>query len=190
MNKDHNSPRDPRGDAPVIGMNLFRSTEEINYDLKQKYPDHPYLWWELETDEKTGWVYSSSSHILAKLVHNGGYWGVLDHANNAWLERGLTESDAKHTAKRWNLNYKTEYYVARELPPAAAAPQVAVRFQAAYSKAGAALAEHLREGDTLGTFAMVHIIEEANYTLRRCGLKFEHAGVDGWRVQTITSDTK
>jgi len=69
-NESQNShaPRDPREDAPVIGMDLSRPTKKIERDLIARF--HPRsFWWELETDEKSGWVYTPSSHILAKLVH-------------------------------------------------------------------------------------------------------------------------
>jgi len=71
MNQSHdpNSPRDSRYSAPVVGMDLSRSTEAIDHDLTQRYPQVRGLWWELETDEKTGWVYDSRSYIVARLVH-------------------------------------------------------------------------------------------------------------------------
>lgn len=62
--------RDPRSDAPVVGMDLSRSDEEIQRDLANRFTkQYPFFWWELETDEKSGWVYKKSSHILCKIVH-------------------------------------------------------------------------------------------------------------------------
>ena len=66
---DPNTPRDPRYQAPVVGMDLSRSTEAIDHDLMQRYPQVRGLWWELEPDEKTGWVYDSRSYIVTRLVH-------------------------------------------------------------------------------------------------------------------------
>ena len=70
-NVHSNAPRDPRGDAPVVGMDLLRPTTAIERDLRLQFPTRSF-WWELETDEKSGWVYTSSSHVLAKLVHVAG----------------------------------------------------------------------------------------------------------------------
>jgi len=61
--------RDPREDAPVVGMDLSRSTEDIHRDLRKRYPQYPFLWWELETDEKSGWVYQARTKIVCKIVH-------------------------------------------------------------------------------------------------------------------------
>jgi len=71
MNQAHNphTPRDPRAQAPVVGMDLSRTTEVIDHDLMQRYPQVRGLWWELEEDEKSGWVYDSRSYVIAQLVH-------------------------------------------------------------------------------------------------------------------------
>jgi hypothetical protein len=71
MNRAHNpnTPRDARADAPVVCMDLSRATKVIDQDLASRYPQVRGLWWELEEDEKTGWVYDSRSYIVAKLVH-------------------------------------------------------------------------------------------------------------------------
>lgn len=69
MTKDHHhssAPRDPRCDAPVVGMDLSRHIAAIERDLQARFGK---FWWELETDLKSGWVYDSASYILARLVH-------------------------------------------------------------------------------------------------------------------------
>jgi hypothetical protein len=53
-------------------MDLSRPTEDIHGDLRARWPRDPYLWWELEPDEQTGWVYSHGNRVLAKLVHVAG----------------------------------------------------------------------------------------------------------------------
>ena len=63
------APRDSRAVAPVVAMDLSRSTDEIHRDLRTRFPTHPTLWWELEENERSGWVYKSNSSILCKLVH-------------------------------------------------------------------------------------------------------------------------
>lgn len=68
MANDSIGPRDPRWDAPVVGLDLRRSIEAIHADLRARYPRVVGLWWELEPDEKSGWVYTGSSHIVCKLV--------------------------------------------------------------------------------------------------------------------------
>lgn len=71
MTTKHHSdaPRDPRQGAPAVGMDLSRSVAAINRDLIVRFGYARTFWWELETDEKSGWVYTPSSHILVKLVH-------------------------------------------------------------------------------------------------------------------------
>lgn len=59
--------RDARDSAPVVVMNLQRSTEELHADLSARYPLYIGMWWELETDEKSGWVYRSDGHLLDRL---------------------------------------------------------------------------------------------------------------------------
>ncbi|HTP97953.1 MAG TPA: hypothetical protein VMN56_01425 [Casimicrobiaceae bacterium] len=61
--------RDPRDEAPVIGMDLHRSTEAIHADLRERFPRVAGLWWELEEDERGGWVYNGSNYVLAKMAH-------------------------------------------------------------------------------------------------------------------------
>jgi hypothetical protein len=63
-------PRDPRAGAPVIGMDLTRSGAEIHSDLRARFPRVIGLWWELEEDERSGWVYDGSSHVRARLVQS------------------------------------------------------------------------------------------------------------------------
>jgi hypothetical protein len=62
--------RDPRAAAPVIAMDLTRPDSVIHADLRDRWPRDPGMWWELETDEKSGWVYNASGRILAKLVQS------------------------------------------------------------------------------------------------------------------------
>jgi hypothetical protein len=61
--------RNPRSDAPVIGMDLRRPDEEIHRDLRVRWPSVIDLWWELEEDERSGWVWSHN-RVLAKLVQS------------------------------------------------------------------------------------------------------------------------
>lgn len=69
---DQHTPRDSRDNATVIYMDLSAPTDEIDRTLHARFEHARGLWWELETDEKTGWVYDASSYILAKLVHVSG----------------------------------------------------------------------------------------------------------------------
>jgi len=63
--------RDPRSDAPELALDLSRPDAAIHRDLRARWPRDPGMWWELEPDSKSGWVYSASNRILAKLVHGG-----------------------------------------------------------------------------------------------------------------------
>ena len=63
------APRDPRSDAPTLALDLSRADNVIHRDLRARWPRDPGMWWELETDEQSGWVYSASNKILARLVH-------------------------------------------------------------------------------------------------------------------------
>jgi hypothetical protein len=63
---------------------------------------------------------------------------------------------------------------------------MSAHIEAAMSAAGAAFAEHVREGDRLGHGEIaVRIVQEANYSLRARGLVIEDAGSAGWVVQQI-----
>jgi hypothetical protein len=62
------TPRDPRSDAPVIVMDLSRNDDAIHRDLRARWPQDPFMWWELDPSEQTGWVYSRSNRILARIV--------------------------------------------------------------------------------------------------------------------------
>jgi hypothetical protein len=71
MNRTQDEPiRNERAAAPVIGMDLRRKDHEIHRDLRTRWPREPAMWWELETDEKSGWVYNGKGNILAKLVQS------------------------------------------------------------------------------------------------------------------------
>jgi hypothetical protein len=63
--------RDSRASAPEIAMDLSRPTGKIHFDLRQRWPRMVGMWWELESGEKSGWVYDGNDRILAKLVHVG-----------------------------------------------------------------------------------------------------------------------
>ena len=70
MNAHHsNAPRDPRGDAPVIGLDLSRSTRAIDRELRALYPHVAGFWWELDEGDRSGWVYRPDSRLVARLVH-------------------------------------------------------------------------------------------------------------------------
>lgn len=65
------APRDPRSEAPHLGMDLSRDTATIHGDLRARWPHASGMWWELDPDETSGWVYAGDNRILAKLVHVG-----------------------------------------------------------------------------------------------------------------------
>jgi hypothetical protein len=67
MNDD--IPRDSRSEAPEIAMDLTRDDASIHRDLRSRWPRMAGMWWELEPGEESGWVYSGSNKILAKLTH-------------------------------------------------------------------------------------------------------------------------
>lgn len=60
--------KNDRDSAPVIVMDLSRPTAAIHADLRARWPRVVDLWWELETNEQTGWVWDST-RVLAKLQH-------------------------------------------------------------------------------------------------------------------------
>jgi hypothetical protein len=62
--------RDARDDAPIIALDFLRSDALIHRDLRKRFPRVIGLWWELDESNKTGWAYSGSNRILAKLIHN------------------------------------------------------------------------------------------------------------------------
>ena len=61
-----------------------------------------------------------------------------------------------------------------QIPSPAVSRGIAGHLNAAFSAAGAGLAEHVRVGDKFGGEALSRLVEEANYTLRGKGLAIRH----------------
>jgi len=61
--------RDGLAQAPELAIDLQRPTDAIHRDLRTKWPTVIDLWWELDEDDRTGFVYSGNK-ILAKLVQS------------------------------------------------------------------------------------------------------------------------
>jgi hypothetical protein len=62
--------RDPRARAPDLAVDLTRPDDAIHRDLRDRWPREVNLWWELDPDERSGWVYGDRMRILARLVHH------------------------------------------------------------------------------------------------------------------------
>jgi len=60
--------RNGRNTAPDLVMDLSKSDQEIHRELRAKWPLVIDLWWELEMDERSGWVYNRN-RCLVRLVH-------------------------------------------------------------------------------------------------------------------------
>lgn len=61
--------RNPRSEAEHMSIDMTKTDIEIQRALRARWPRVVDLWWELETDQKSGWVYSGA-RVLAKLVHH------------------------------------------------------------------------------------------------------------------------
>ena len=60
--------RNPRSEAEHMSIDMTKPDIEIQRALRARWPRVINLWWELEPDEKSGWVYSGAQ-VLAKLIH-------------------------------------------------------------------------------------------------------------------------
>lgn len=63
--------RNGRMSARIVCLDLHRTTDEIQRDLRALWPRAADLWWELDADEgaeRRGFVYSGA-RVLARLVH-------------------------------------------------------------------------------------------------------------------------
>jgi len=58
-----------QSNVPVICMDLRRSTAAIHRDLVTTFGNVQFRW-ELQEDETTGWIYSST-RVIAKIAHVG-----------------------------------------------------------------------------------------------------------------------
>lgn len=63
--------RNPRSAAEHMSIDMTKTNIEIQRTLRAKWPRVIDLWWELEADEKSGWVYSGA-RVFAKLIHHTG----------------------------------------------------------------------------------------------------------------------
>lgn len=71
-------PLSDRDSAPELALDLSEPDTTINKRLRALYPKYPGMWWELEPDAKSGYVYSGSltpilgdrcrDRVLARLV--------------------------------------------------------------------------------------------------------------------------
>ena len=61
--------RDPRSAAAEVSLDLSRTDAAIHRQLRARWPLDPHMWWELDHDGKSGWVYSAQNKILARLIH-------------------------------------------------------------------------------------------------------------------------
>jgi hypothetical protein len=60
--------RNPRSGAEHLAIDMSKTDVEIQRKLRARWPRVVDLWWELEPDEKSGWVYNGA-RVLAKLIH-------------------------------------------------------------------------------------------------------------------------
>lgn len=60
--------RNPRSKAEHLAIDMTKTDAQIQRELRARWPRVVDLWWELEPDAKSGWVYSGA-RVLAKLVH-------------------------------------------------------------------------------------------------------------------------
>lgn len=60
--------RNPKSTAPTITLDLSREHHEVDRDLVGRFPKAVNLWWELEPDQVSGFVYAGNK-VLAKLAH-------------------------------------------------------------------------------------------------------------------------
>ena len=58
-----------RDTAPELVIDLRRHDDVIHHELRARWPRVIDLWWELATDERTGFVYNGV-RVLAKLVQS------------------------------------------------------------------------------------------------------------------------